>query len=86
MIRLLFELAKKHVAMCVLDFVPVVLDQVQTKPSKGLYVGTAGNITITTASGKTQTIPSVAGGMVHPISAICIKTSGTTAEGIFFTY
>lgn len=54
-----------------------------SSPARGLYVGTSGDVRLTTPRGTTVTLPSLAAGVVHPIAAKRIHSTGTTASDIF---
>lgn len=54
--------------------------------SNGLYVGTTGNLSITTKTGNVRILPNITGGMIHPISCIRVNTTGTTATGLLAVY
>lgn len=48
----------------------------------GLYVGGAGNLTVTTSKGSTTTFLSVPAGSLIPGRFVQVKATGTTATGI----
>ena len=50
-------------------------------PTKGIYVGVAGNLKVTQAS-QTVTYTNLVAGMIHPIHATRVFDTGTTATGI----
>jgi hypothetical protein len=49
-----------------------------------LYLGAAGNINITQWDGTTITIVGLASGVFHPIAAIQVNATGTTASNILW--
>jgi hypothetical protein len=51
-------------------------------PTTGLYVGTEGDVNITTIEGQTVTLKNLASGVWHPIRATKIASTGTTATDI----
>lgn len=56
-------------------------------PTRGLYVGGAGNVTVDLADGTTGillTAPAI--GVVHQLSVIKVKATGTTATAIVAIY
>jgi hypothetical protein len=50
--------------------------------ARGIYVGVAGDVKITGIDGVACTFTNLAAGIVHPISAYIIWSTGTTATGI----
>ena len=50
--------------------------------SRGVYVGAQGNLKVTLVGGDTVTFVGLAAGIVHPIRAMRIWSTGTTATGI----
>jgi len=52
------------------------------KVARGLYVGTTGDVKITSAGGTTEIIPSVPAGAILPIRVKRLFSTGTTAGGI----
>lgn len=50
--------------------------------TRGLYVGTAGNVTCITADGDTVVFKNLAAGVVHAISVSRVKSTGTGALDI----
>lgn len=50
-------------------------------PTRSLYVGTAGDVTVKMASGRIVLWPSVQAGSILPISVIQVRSTGTTAGG-----
>lgn len=54
--------------------------------TRGIYVGTAGNLKVTLLNGDAITFTSLAAGIIHPIRAKRIWTTGTTAANILGLY
>lgn len=54
--------------------------------TKGLYVGTTGDVAVVMADGSAFTIPSVPAGAVLPIQVKQVKSTGTTADGFIGLY
>ena len=50
--------------------------------TRGLYVGTSGDVVATMADGNDVTFASLAAGIIHPIQCIRVKSTGTTASDI----
>lgn len=46
--------------------------------ARWLYVGTTGDLSYIKWDGATETLPSLAAGVWHPIHSVAINTSGTT--------
>lgn len=57
-------------------------DGALSETSRALYVGTAGTLAVTFASGASLVFPSVAGGAVLPLRVTHVLATGTTAAGI----
>lgn len=55
-------------------------------PSRGLYVGGAGNATLTFADGRTATFNGLIAGLEYPFSIINVAVSGLTASNLVATY
>lgn len=55
-------------------------------PTRGVYVGGAGNLKVTTAAGEDVTLSGVLAGTVLPISVIRLWNTGTTATLITAMY
>jgi hypothetical protein len=53
-----------------------------TTPSRSLYVGTAGNVTVLTVGGETVAFNNVPAGAILPIRAARVNNTGTTASDI----
>lgn len=51
-------------------------------PTKGIYVGTAGNLKVDMLDGTTLTFTAIAAGMVHPLVVVRVYSTGTTASNI----
>ena len=56
------------------------------KPCRGILVGTAGTVQVTTMKDEIVTIPLLAAGMLHAITAKRIWSTGTTAVSILVEY
>lgn len=54
--------------------------------TRGIYVGASGNLKVTTVGGEEVTFTGIAAGVVHPIAAIIIWATGTTATSIVGVY
>ena len=54
--------------------------------TRGIYVGIAGNITLTTVNGKTGMLANVAAGSILPIQAIRVFVTGTSATNLVGVY
>lgn len=54
-----------------------------TVPWDGLYLGTAGDVTLTDQFGNTSTLPAMAAGVWHPIEFVGVASANTTATGIW---
>lgn len=54
--------------------------------TRGIYVGVAGNVKVTTVGGEAVTFVGLAAGVIHPIAAIIIWSAGTTATSIIGVY
>jgi hypothetical protein len=50
--------------------------------ARGLYVGTAGDVALVTLNGDSITLKNLSAGVVHPIAARRILSTGTTAVNI----
>lgn len=55
-------------------------------PTKGVYLGGGGDVKITMMSGDVVTFTGMAAGVIHPISAKRIHSTGTTATAIVAVY
>lgn len=56
------------------------------KTTRGLYVGTAGNVKTTLKSGDVVTFKNLAAGIVHPIRVSRVWATGTTAADVVGVY
>lgn len=54
--------------------------------TRGLYVGTAGDLVATMADGNDATFANLAAGIVHPLQVIRVKATGTAAADILACY
>lgn len=61
-------------------------DSSEIDPTRGLYIGGAGNIKVDTAAGTTVTLNSAAAGSVLPIRVKKVYATGTTATNIVALY
>lgn len=73
------------------DFVPVTPNDDEDLPggvTAGLFIGTAGTITVVMANGQGRVVlpETLAIGVIHPISVKRIKDAGTGAGGIHAVY
>lgn len=55
-------------------------------PTRGLYIGGAGNVKVDTAAGTTVTLNSAAAGSILPIRVRRVYNTGTTATNIIALY
>ena len=55
-------------------------------PTRGLYIGTTGDLRVQMNDGTTVTLTSVAGGGIHPFSVVKVYATSTTATGIVGVY
>ncbi len=53
-----------------------------TPPSRGIYVGGAGDLKVDLPNGTTVTFVALAAGLCHPIAATKVYKTGTTATSI----
>lgn len=60
------------------DVIAITLDTNFKYASKALWVGSAGNVSLITASGQTVVFTGVAAGTILPIRAIQVTTTNTT--------
>lgn len=51
-------------------------------PVRAIYVGSAGNVVITTVAGTDVTFTGVPAGMILPVRAVRVKATNTTATGL----
>lgn len=69
------------------DAVHVVTDDSATiQKTRGLYVGTSGDVRVTMAGGHTVTYKNLSAGIIHPIEVVAVKSTGTTATDILAVY
>lgn len=54
--------------------------------SRGLYIGVSGDVAVTTVNGDEVTFVGLAAGIIHPIRAKVVKSTGTTATSILAVY
>lgn len=54
--------------------------------SRGIYVGTGGNIAVTMANGVDVTFTAVPQGVILPIRTKIVKATGTTASNLIALY
>jgi len=54
--------------------------------TRGLYVGTAGNVQVTMAEGETVTLNNLGAGVIHMIAVTHVLAPGTTALNIVGLY
>jgi len=50
--------------------------------TRGIYVGAAGDLKVDMVNGGTVTFVGLAAGIVHPICAVLVYSTGTTATGV----
>jgi hypothetical protein len=55
-------------------------------PTKGIYLGVSGDVKVTLSSGSTVTFTGLSSGVIHPIAAKRIYSTGTTATNILAVY
>lgn len=51
-------------------------------PTRGVYVGAAGDLKVEMLDGTVVTFSSLAQGVVHPLTVVKVYETGTTATGI----
>ncbi len=61
-------------------------DSANIEPTRGIYVGVSGDLVATMRDGNDVTFVGLAAGVIHPIQAIKIKSTGTTATSIRALY
>ena len=54
--------------------------------TRGLLLGSSGDVSVTFANGSTLVLPNLASGMVHPFRVKRVNSTGTTASGIKALY
>lgn len=57
-----------------------------TAHTRGIYVGVSGDVKVTTTGGDTVTFVDMAAGVIHPIRAKIIFSTGTDATNIIGLY
>lgn len=57
-----------------------------THYSKGIYIGVTGDLVAVMADGTSVTFKAIAAGVIHPISAVRIDATSTTATDILAVY
>lgn len=57
-----------------------------TKYTKGLYVGTSGNVKVRMASGVDASFNNLASGVIHPLAVDRVYLTGTAASDIVAVY
>jgi hypothetical protein len=55
-------------------------------PTRGIYVGSAGDVAVVMVNGESVTFSTLAAGIVHPIGVKRVKSTGTTAANIIGVY
>jgi len=55
-------------------------------PTRGLYIGTSGDLRIQMSDNTIVTLIGVAGGGIHPFSVVKVYATSTTATGIVGVY
>lgn len=58
------------------------VDQVLSRPCRGILVGVAGDVAVTMVDGSAGVLPALNPGTVYPIAARSFTHAGTTASGI----
>lgn len=53
-----------------------------SQAARCLYVGSGGNLRVTTTSGNDVTFTNVPGGLILPVSVVRVSSTNTTASGI----
>lgn len=61
-------------------------DSATIPPTKGIYVGTAGNLAVTFPDGSVVTFTGIATGIVHPLCVTKVMATNTTASTIVAVY
>lgn len=58
-------------------------DTTVLSPTRGLFIGGAGNVTVDFADGTTGVLlTAISVGTIHPVSVVKVKATGTTATAI----
>lgn len=69
------------------DAKPVTLsDSASIVPTRSLYIGTGGNLKVTTAYGTDVTFSNVVAGSILPIQVTKVWSTGTTAANVIALY
>lgn len=55
-------------------------------PTRGLYVGVSGDVSVVTAQGDTVLLKGLAAGILHPLAVVRVRSTGTTATDIVAAY
>lgn len=61
-------------------------DATDFKPTRGIYVGAAGDVAVDMADGTAVTFTELSAGVVHPLSVKRVYSTGTTATNILALY
>ena len=61
-------------------------DDTLDQESRGIYVGTSGDLKVDMADGSTVTFTSLAAGVIHPLRVVKVYMTGTTAGSIIAVY
>lgn len=61
-------------------------DSTTINTTRGLYVGVTGDVKVDLAGGDTVTFVGLAAGIIHPISATRVYSTGTTATSVVGLY
>lgn len=61
-------------------------DSTALRPTRGIYVGTGGNIAVQMTLGNTVTLVGVLGGSILPIQVVKVLSTGTTASNMVALY
>lgn len=54
--------------------------------TRGIYVGTGGDLTVVMAGGETVTFTAVVAGVLYPLAVARVKATGTTATNMIGVY
>lgn len=57
-----------------------------SRTTRGIYVGSSGDLNVTTKGGDTVTLKNLAAGIVHPLRVSRVWATGTTATDIVGVY
>ncbi len=60
--------------------------QMLSQVTRGLYLGTGGDVALMLAGGDTLTFKNLAGGIIHPLRVAKVLATGTTAQDIIGVY